>query len=351
MSVGLLWFAFLIVALAIIYSGYRLTLYGDIIADRSTLGQNWVGTVLLASVTSLPELITAVTVSTLGQGDIIIGDIFGSNTFNMLIIVIIDVIVLSSIFSKIEKEHIASGIIAIALSSIFLVSFLVQYLIGRENLGWYLDFPVGIDSFLVLAGYLIGMYWLFKKQKTLSADIIKTPSGKYEHLANKKVYSMFALFGFLIIISGVAMGYIGSELATKPVEIFGLSLTLGGTMMGTIFFAIITSLPELVVTVSCVKLKAYNMAFGNVLGSNLFNLGILAVAEIFFIKGPILCHVEYNQVITIFISMLMVAMVINGIKFKTNRVLFKRLSIPSILLLLVYIIGIILSWNLNVHVN
>jgi len=350
MTIGLTWILFTITAAVIVIAGYRMTIYGDIIGSRSSLGYTWVGTILLASVTSLPELVTAFTVSTLGKADIVIGNIFGSNNFNMLIVFIIDLMIIVPILRKVQKTHIASGIIAILLSIVAILSMGLQFIIGRDNLGYYSTLPIGLDSLLIIAGYIYGMVYIFKSASA-STNVPESPNEEYEKISTRVAYIRYTLYAFAIVTSGICMGILGAKLADAPINIFGISLTLGGTLMGTLFFAITTSLPELVVTMSCIKLKSYNMALGNVLGSNLFNLAIIGLADIFFTKGPILVHADYNQLITIILSVLMISLVILGIKNGAKKVMLKKLSFETLLLPILYLIGFIILWKLNMMVS
>ena len=81
----LLWIGFIICTAAIVFAGMRLSKYGDIIAEKTGLGRTWIGVVLMASVTSLPELVTGISsVTYAGVPDIAAGDVLGSCVFNML---------------------------------------------------------------------------------------------------------------------------------------------------------------------------------------------------------------------------------------------------------------------------
>ena len=87
----LLWIEFLICTSLIVYSGTKLSKYGDIIAEKTGLGGTWIGVVLMASVTSFPELVTGISsVTYAGVPDIAVGDVLGSCVFNMLILAILD---------------------------------------------------------------------------------------------------------------------------------------------------------------------------------------------------------------------------------------------------------------------
>jgi len=82
-----IWIQFAACTAIILYSGTRLSLYGDVIAEKSGLGRTWIGVILMASVTSLPELVTGISsVAIYNLPNIAAGDVLGSCMFNLLIL-------------------------------------------------------------------------------------------------------------------------------------------------------------------------------------------------------------------------------------------------------------------------
>jgi len=91
----MIWLQFLVCTAAIVFAGAKLSEYGDVIAEKTGLGRTWIGVVLMASVTSLPELMTGVSsVAIFDLPNIAAGDALGSCMFNLLIIALLDVVVL-----------------------------------------------------------------------------------------------------------------------------------------------------------------------------------------------------------------------------------------------------------------
>src|SRR5574342_315577 len=87
----MVWLQFALCAGVIFFAGARLSYYGDVLADKTGLGRTWIGVALLASVTSLPELITGISsVALVGVPDIAAGDALGSCMFNVVIIALLD---------------------------------------------------------------------------------------------------------------------------------------------------------------------------------------------------------------------------------------------------------------------
>ena len=111
MSTSFVWLQFLLCLTLIGYAGVKLSRYGDVIADKTGLGGTWIGLVLLASVTSLPELVTGISsVAVVKVPEIAVGDILGSCVFNLLIIVILDFLHRGeSVYTRTSQGHILSA--------------------------------------------------------------------------------------------------------------------------------------------------------------------------------------------------------------------------------------------------
>jgi cation:H+ antiporter len=103
----------------IIYSGTKLSFYGDKIADLTGMGKAWIGLILMASVTSLPELITGISsVAIVKEPDLAAGDIFGSCVFNLLLLSLLDARIKQPLFSQVKSSHIVAAIFGIILLTV-----------------------------------------------------------------------------------------------------------------------------------------------------------------------------------------------------------------------------------------
>ena len=115
----------------------------------------------------------------------------------------------------------------------------------------------------------------------------------------------------VVIIAAIFLPKIGEGIA----ETTGL----GQTFVGNIFIALSTSLPEVVVSISAVKMGAIDLAVGNLFGSNIFNILILAIDDIFFVKGPILSFVNTSHIISALSAILMTAIAIIGLTYRSEK--------------------------------
>ncbi len=303
-----LWLSFIICTAVIIYSGSRLSRYGDIIAEKTGLGRTWVGLIMLASITSLPELITGMSsVIIIDVPNIAIGDILGSCVFNMLIYACLDVIYRPMPLST--RAH--QGNILSAGFGIFLLGIVGIGLAAGEHagaLGW-----IGMYSLIIMVIYFTALRLVFMYEKRERSQYVKERAVelKYEAVSLKTALVNYSINGLIIVVAAVFLPKIGEGIA--------LSTGLGKTFVGNIFIALSTSLPEVVVSISAVRIDALNLAIGNLFGSNIFNLFILVIDDIFFIKGPILSFVDMNHIISALSAITMTAIAIIGLTYRASK--------------------------------
>ena len=331
----LLWLGFIICTSVIVYSGIRLSKYGDIIAEKTGLGRMWIGVVLMASVTSLPELVTGISsVTYAGVPNIAIGDVLGSCVFNMLILAFLDAIYKPMpISAKAHHGHILSAGFGILLLSIIGIGLFLGNRI--LPLGW-----IGQYSLMVLIIYFVAMRLLFVYERRRIAEFVKerVEELRYEKISTRTAVVNYVINAMVVIIAAIFLPKIGEGIA----ETTGL----GQTFVGNIFIALSTSLPEVVVSISAVKMGAIDLAVGNLFGSNIFNIFILAIDDMFFVKGPILSFVNASHIISALSAILMTAIAIIGLTYRSEK---KKLFLAwdSIGILFVYVINLMLLYALR----
>jgi cation:H+ antiporter len=304
----LLWFAFILCTSAIVYAGTRLSRYGDIIAEKTGLGRTWIGVVLMATVTSLPELATGISsVTYAGVPDIAAGDVLGSCVFNMLILALLDAVYRPMpISAKAQQGHILSAGFGILLLSAVVLSL---FLANRAfTLGW-----IGVYSLLFIVIYFFAMRMVYSYEKRQLALFIKEAAIKlqYGDIPTRTAVFHYAINAAIVIIAAMFLPKIGEGIA----ETTGL----GQSFVGNIFIAISTSLPEVVVSLAAVKMGAVDLAIGNLFGSNIFNILILGIDDILFIKGPLLSFTNQNHAISALSAVMMTAIAIIGLTYRAEK--------------------------------
>jgi cation:H+ antiporter len=306
-----LWLEFLAVTALILFSGTRLTRYGDIIAEKSGLGRLWLGLVLMAGVTSLPELATGLSAVTAGLPDIAAGNIFGSCVFNLFILGLLDTLSRKvPLASKINQRN----ILAAGLSVLFLAGVSLSLFLGGRlpGLAW-----VGLSTPLIIVGYLGAMRLAFKfeKRRPPAAGVLEEarPPG-LAGLSLKAAILHYALHAAVVVVAAVFLPSIAEGIAKMT--------GLGETFVGNIFVAVSTSFPELAVSFAALRIGAVDMAVGNIFGSNLFNMFILGLEDVFYFKGPLLAAVQTQQLVPLLLAMAMTGLAIAGLIYNAEKKLF-----------------------------
>jgi cation:H+ antiporter len=316
---------FVTCAAIIIYSGTKLSFYGDKIADLTGMGKAWVGLILMASVTSLPELITGISsVAIVKAPNLAAGDIFGSCVFNLLILSVLDARIKQPLFSIVKSSHIVAAIFGIILLTVAGMAIFLSHEI--PSVLWISSF-----TFILFGIYLVAVWGIFKYEQTSLIEsllplIAPSPSRSADL---KKAIGGYALNAFIVIGAAVFLPYFGEHIASHT--------GLGNSFFGTLFLAAATSLPELVVSLAALRMGSIDIAVGNLLGSNVFNMFILGIDDVFYREGSLFKAISPSHLLSVFITIIMTAVVGLGLLFKPKKKQVWHFSIDTFIIILLYL--------------
>lgn len=330
------WLAFIICSAAIVYCGTNLSRYGDVIAEKTGLGRAWIGLVLMAAVTSLPELITGISSVTFADTpDIALGDVMGSCVFNLSIIALMDILHgPRPIFSRAEHGHILSAGFGIMLIGMASLSILVNRQVPvLAHIGLY------TPALILVYGIGIRGVFLFEKKKIAEFVEVAAEASRYDHISTRSAVIKYTINALIIVVAATWLPVIGDRLA----EATGW----GRSFIGTILIAMTTSLPELVVSVAALRIGAADMAIANLFGSNMFNIFILAVDDLFYVKGALLSAVSVNHAVTGFMAIIMTGIAIVSLTYRMEKKMFTRLGWDALALLMGYLVNVYLLFSLR----
>jgi cation:H+ antiporter len=326
----LVWLKFIICAIVIFFAGSRLTKYGIAIAEKTGLCEVWIGIVLLAMVTSLPELANGISaVAVAGVPDLAVGDILGACMVNMFTLALLDLIFWArgrpSIFIAAKESNVLSARYGVKL----LVFAAFALALGR----YLFDFPIfgiSIYSFIILAIYLLAQKRLFLHSK----ETIKEEVQYYKHISGARVYLFFFVSAVIVIAAGSWLPFIGNEI----VSVMGW----GQTFVAVLFLGLATALPEMTVTISALRMGAIGMGIGNLVGSNIFNVAIIFIADIFYQPGSLLSDVSPNMIYAALSGALLMGMAYFALKKRiANRAL-------PLLLVLLYLFSLFFLFHAGI---
>jgi cation:H+ antiporter len=347
-----IWTQFFLCSLAIIVSGTALTRYGDRIAERSGLGRLWVGAVLLSVVTSLPEVVTACSSAWLRKPDIALQNMIGSNLFNLLVLVMLDMLIRNrAVLAEASPRHRVSALTG-AVMMLTVAGASLFFNLAQDQ-GWtfgvYAHIPIGIESLLLAGIYIWAMNRIFRvgrEERASGPDPEKPLTYHQGGMKNSRIYAVFIAVSLVIVAAGWRMTVLGKIISETPLNIAGRQVMITDNFVGMILIAVATSLPELVVTISAARIGATDLAVGNILGSNIFNMAILALSDAFFFPGPILLYAGRAVIYTSLLGVLLTFVAYAGIGRPARRLFFSRLGTRTLLILLLYIVGmVVLTWQ------
>ncbi|MCS7200377.1 MAG: hypothetical protein N2327_07205 [Caldimicrobium sp.] len=324
--------SFLLCSAIIFYCGSRITKYGDILAEKTKLGGTWIGLAVVASVTSLPELFTGISaVAIVNAPDIAISNVLGACAYNLLLVAILDALHAKvPISSKVHIGHIISAAAGILLLSIVSLSLLLSDLI--VPLGW-----IGPYSLLIIFVYLltIRMLYYYEKRRFVHYVRERALELRYENISTKRALILYSINALGVVTSALFLPKIGVVLA----NLTGLTQTF----VGGIFIAFTTTLPEIVVSLTAIKMGAIDLGIGNILGSIIFNIFILAIDDFFYIKGALLSSCDPQHLLSALFVIFMLGTLIIGIIYRTEKKPF-FLAWDSVVILLAFIVYVMLLY-------
>jgi cation:H+ antiporter len=322
------WVFFGLSSFVIVLAAMRLAEYGDAISLRTKVGGMFVGTLLIAGATSLPELLTTINSLKQGAPDLAAGNLFGSNMFNMVLLAVLDMAHRRErILRKAALKHALTGSLAT-----FLIGLVVFFVMANIDIkiGW-----VGVDSVIIVLGYLIAVR-LLQTSNTVSSSVTQVravPKGTPGLAAS--------IFGFLVATG--ALIYVTPILVRSSLEIAEIS-GLGATFIGTTLVALVTSLPELVTTLTAAKMGADDMAIGNLFGSNLFNIFAIGLTDFFYTPGRFLGVIDPAFLLVGMLGLIMTGLGLIGNLAKLERRLF-LVETDALLLFIIYFGGMWLLYS------
>jgi len=326
----MIWIVFLLAALAVLISGQKLTKAGDELAEVTGMSRGFVGVILLGFVTSLPEMVSTLSATVfVNAPDLALGNIFGSNAANLAILALLDLILVQKVQEKRHRLNPENQLTAYL--SLIIISLALMALAGR---GFWQILHIDLFSFFIAAAYIIGLQKLQKFQPAAAtdcADHCETPETDKKIIPPELKRSLLINAG-VIVAASMALAASAEHIA----EITGW----GSTFVGNSLLAIATSLPEIVVTFSAVKIGSFAMAAGNIFGSNLFNIAILALADLFFFRSSIFAAASQSQSLIAAIGLFMSGLYLFSGLYGSQRKIAGRWPVDSLLVVGVYLFSL-----------
>jgi cation:H+ antiporter len=296
---------FFIAAIASIASGALLARSGETIADLTGLGGAWIGAILVAGATSLPELFTNIYAVRDGNVSLALGALFGESMANMLILSIADLTTIRHrLLLRVAASQLLLASIAIALTAVIAAGIVAGQPLDVLGIGW--------APLVAMISYVAGMRLLFiNRPARLSSPEDSSLSARERNRTLTRSAIGFLVAAGIIFVTAQHLAGSAADIAEKH--------QLSQGFVGVALLSLIASLPELTVTITSVRRGSYDLAVGNVLGSCAFNMTIPFVLDIVYREGPILSDVDPAVTTSAMFSILLLALTLMEILHRAER--------------------------------
>ncbi len=321
------WFLFLFLGGVIVAAGRFLARDGEILAEKTGMGRTWIGAVLVAATTSLPELFAGVGASAVFQlPEIAVGDILGSCMFNLLILSMMDAVggktPLSTRAGTGHTLALGFGCVLLATAGIGIAGSA-----KIPTLGW-----VGLSTPVLIVIYLLSTRVMFKyeRRRIEEHSVVEL---LYADVPLRTVCLRYAAAALVVVTAAVFLPEAGAAIAADT--------GMDQGFVGALFIAIATSLPEVAVSLAAVRMGSIDLAIGNVLGSNLFNILILTLDDALYTPGPILAAVNPKHAVAVLAVLTMNGIILIGLTYQAAQ---KRLVLAwdTFAIAVVYVLALVL---------
>ena len=330
MTVWVAWTAFVIIVGVIGTAGYRMCSAADDIAEISGWSRAWIGLLLLSVATSLPELVTGVSaIAVFDAPNVAIGDALGSCVFNLALLVVLELVTRGdTLYARASTGHVVSAAFGVILTGFVAFSILVSRALPNLRVG-----HVGLYVPLIVAAYGAAMYTVFHYERRALAET-KAHEPLIPGVGDRSLgdavrrYAISALF---VAAAGGVLPRVATEIASQ--------MGWSNTFVGTVFVALATSVPEAAVSLAAMTLGSVDLAVANLLGSNLFDVAIVALDDFVYREGPILGAVSTSHAVTAISASIMSAAAVVGFSYRPRTRLLRRSSWIGATMLGVYLMN------------
>lgn len=322
------WIALFLAGIVVLAPASRfLVRAADQLALLTRMSHLFIGTLLVATATSLPELVTAGAAVLRDAPELAIGDLLGSSMANMAILAIVDLMHRRTVLSRAATDHARSVAVAIGLTSVVALAIAGP---DTPNI-----FGIGIEALVIGGVYVLAIAWL-RRGAGLS-PVLPVPTGIGQEAPRLRSQRRAAIVRF--IGASLAILLAGPALAISSERIADLT-DLGRTFVGVTLLAIATSLPELSASIAAVRIGSTDLAVGNLVGSNSLNIALIPLLDLFYRPGPILGAVGQPALVAAIVAIglmaIALAIIVHGAETRIHR-----LEPDALLLLIVYFAAVV----------
>lgn len=316
-------------------AGTRIARYADAIAEKTGIGREVLGILLLGGVTSLPELAVASTAAVSGHPALSVNDILGSAAINVVIIALADAMLGRDAITSVLASPgvLLQGVLGIVLLAVVAAATLAPALplAGASAWTWLLILGCG-TSILVIARSQSAQAWT-AVQRGRQEAVQQEAEGSLRALVTRT-----ALAGAAVLVAGFFLA--------KTAESIAVQTGLGTSFVGAVLLGASTSLPEVSTVLAAVRLRRYEMAVADVFGTNVFNVAILFLVDLLYAGGPVLAEGGRFAGFAALLAVVLTALFLAGMIERRDRSVL-RMGYDSLAAVVIYAGGLLVLYQLR----
>ena len=312
---------FIATAAAVIFFGTKLALYGDALASLTGWGRLFVGSLLVALATSLPELSTNISAVRLDppNPELAVGNVLGANMVNMFTLSMVALAFGGKRF--LERVSPQQGYL-ILVAALLTSAAVIFGAVRMEVEAW----QIGLSSVVLLVLFVLGMRLVYVTRPHEEDGGEENDPG----MTLRRACLMFAMVSAGVVVAGIFLAWSTDQIA----EITGVA----SSTLGILAVSIVTTMPEASATVAAARMGAADLGVAGLFGSCAFNVTILSYADIFYRDGILGNQTEPAHFVAGGVA---VGLILAGLLLILGRNRIKRMVAASALALmaLVYVAG------------
>ena len=254
------------------------------IAGNFKISKMLIGLTIVAFGTSAPEFAVSVQSLLSGNGDIVLGNVIGSNILNILLIL--------GVSSMFHSLNVKNNTVKKELPTTILITTLFIVLLSDSLFDHVASIFTRSDGIILLLFFMVFIYYLISMARNKIDE-------------DTKENYMPMMKAFLFTAGGILAIVVGSNLVVENASSLASLMGVSQKMISLTIIALGTSLPELVTSVTATKKGEYDIAIGNVVGSNLFNLGVVIGLPVALFGGISKINFNYIDLIVMLVSVIL----------------------------------------------
>jgi len=324
---------FVVSAIIIALGGTSLTREADKLADITGMGEALFGAIFLGGVTSLSGIIMSVTAAYEGFPQLSVSNAVGGIAAQTVFLAIADLT-----YRKANLEHSAASLSNVMQTALLI--FILTLLLLFNTLPSFTLFNIHPGSIIIIIFYILGQRLIANAKNNPMWTAVNTKETKLDkpddfNLKNYKLNHVILKFTIL----GAIIGMSGYTLAQSSIVISS-ETGLSENIVGALFTSVVSSLPELIVSISAVRQGALTLAVSNVIGGNAFDVLFVSFSDIFYQEGSIYHSFQVGQEFIILLTMLLTSVLTLGLLFREKKGIGK-IGWESLLVLILFALGYI----------